>query len=193
MQYKKKDVNDRIMEAGRREYAEKGFRGGNISKIAADCGVPVGNLYRYFDGKMGLLDAIVGPAYTEIPKFIEEVAELDVKEPMPLAVFLPRITEELLKAFDAYGREILILCDKCAGTSYDDFFDKLVDCIGRVTVRKLYANPSADDKLFAEIVSKAFLNSLLDVLRKGLPREQMTEIVRRLLIFFFEQVESRLL
>lgn len=63
MQYKKKEVSERILQAGRDEYAEKGFRAGNISVIAANSGVPVGNLYRYFDGKMGLLTAIVRPAY----------------------------------------------------------------------------------------------------------------------------------
>ena len=46
MQYKKKDINDRILEAGRDEYFAKGFRAGNISAIAANSGVPVGNLYR---------------------------------------------------------------------------------------------------------------------------------------------------
>ena len=192
MQYKKKDISDKIMEAGRREYGEKGFRGGNISKIAADCGVPVGNLYRYFDGKLGLLDAIVRPAYNEIPKFIEELAELDQREPMPLDVQLTRISEELLKAFDKYGREILILCDKCASTRYDDFFEKLVACVNRVVLRKIYTDPTDDDKLFCEFIAQAFLNSLLDVLRKGLTREQMTEMVHRLLVFYFEKIEDRI-
>ena len=59
MQYKKEAVRERILEAARTEYLERGFRGGNISAIAERAGVPVGNLYRYFDGKNGVLDAIV--------------------------------------------------------------------------------------------------------------------------------------
>ena len=192
MQYKKKDITEKILEAARREYGEKGFRAGNISKIAADCGVPVGNLYRYFDGKRGLLDAIVEPAYDEIPRFTEQLAALDQREPMPLDVLLPRIADELLKAFDNYGREILILCDKCASTRYADFFDKLAACVNKVVLRKIYAEPTDDDRMFCEFISQAFLNSVLDVLRKGLPREQTTVMVRRLLIFYFDGIENRI-
>lgn len=140
----------------------------------------------------GHIDAIVRPAYNEIPKFIEELAELDQREPMPLDVQLTRISEELLKAFDKYGREILILCDKCASTRYDDFFEKLVACVNRVVLRKIYTDPTDDDKLFCEFIAQAFLNSLLDVLRKGLTREQMTEMVHRLLVFYFEKIEDRI-
>ena len=45
MQYKKKEISERILQAGRKEYVEKGYRGGNISTIAEQAGVPVGNLW----------------------------------------------------------------------------------------------------------------------------------------------------
>ena len=63
MQYKKDTVRDNILDAARKEFLAHGFRGGNISVITKDAGVPVGNLYRYFEGKSGVLDAIVKPAY----------------------------------------------------------------------------------------------------------------------------------
>lgn len=56
----------------------------------------------------------------------------------------------------------------------------------------IYTDPTDDDKLFCEFIAQAFLNSLLDVLRKGLTREQMTEMVHRLLVFYFEKIEDRI-
>ena len=73
MQYKKESVREKILEAARKEYRRKGFRGGNISTIAENAGVPVGNLYRYFQGKTGVLDAIVKPAYDALPKLMAEL------------------------------------------------------------------------------------------------------------------------
>ena len=70
--------------------------------------------------------------------------------------------------------------------------EKLVACVNGVVLRKLYSDPTADDKLFCEFIAQAFLNSLLDVLRKGLTREQTTEMVHRLLVFYFEKIEDRI-
>lgn len=189
MQYKKKDINDRILDAGRNEYFTKGFRAGNISVIAANSGVPVGNLYRYFDGKGGLLDAIVRPAYNEIPKLVENLASFDTAP--ELDEFLPKLITELLDAFDKYGKEIIILCDKCATTRYEDFSEKLVASVNKVVLLKISGQPTDFDRLMSELISTAFINSLLDLLRKGLDRETMEKTVEKLLVFYFRDFNER--
>ena len=57
MQVKKKAIENRIFEAGKREFLEKGYQRSSVSRISESAGVPVGNFYRYFDGKKGLLKA----------------------------------------------------------------------------------------------------------------------------------------
>lgn len=190
MQYKKKDINDRILDAGRNEYFQKGFRAGNISVIAANSGVPVGNLYRYFDGKGGLLDAIVRPAYTEIPKLVENLAQYDAEA--DLDEYLSKLVGELLSAFDRYGKEIIILCDKCATTRYEDFSEKLISSVDKVVLAKISDDPTAEDKLLAELISKAFIGSLLDLLRKGIDRKTMETSIEKLLVFYFQDFNKRI-
>ncbi|MCI8435869.1 MAG: TetR/AcrR family transcriptional regulator [Clostridia bacterium] len=190
MRYKKKDINDRILEAGRDEYFAKGFRAGNISAIAANSGVPVGNLYRYFDGKSGLLDAIVKPAYNEIPKLVENLATYDTTP--DLEEYMPKLIKELLDAFDRYGKEIIILCDKCATTRYEDFSEKLVASVTRVVLNKISADPNDSDRLMSELISTAFIHSLLDLLRKGFDRATMERIIEKLLVFYFRDFNDRL-
>lgn len=190
LQYKKKDVNDRILDAGRDEYYAKGFRAGNISAIALNSGVPVGNLYRYFDGKGGLLDAIVKPAYNEIPKLVENLAAFDTNP--DLDEYLPKLVKELLDAFDKYGKEIIILCDKCATTRYEDFSEKLIGSVTKVVLRKISESPTESDELMSELISTAFINSLLDLLRKGLDRTAMEHTIEKLLVFYFRDFNDRI-
>ena len=163
MQYKKKFINDKILEAGREEYLSKGFRAGNISVIATAAGVPVGNLYRYFDGKNGLLEAIVKPTYLEVPKAISRLSNFDTSDKsMTMQDHMFQITDRLLQLFDECGKEIIILVDKCATTRYDDFSQKLTDQISEIVFEKLY-QAKAEDRLMAELIAKAFVDSIFEM------------------------------
>ena len=50
---------DRIIETGIRHFADKGFAGANVNKIAAEAGVSVGEVYKYYQGKQDLFRACV--------------------------------------------------------------------------------------------------------------------------------------
>lgn len=191
MQYKKKDINDRILEAGKAEYSEKGYRAGNIATIAANAGVPVGNLYRYFDGKAGLLDAIVKPAYAAIPKLAKELSDVDVSGSVPLKEIMSTLASRLLLTFDEYGQEILILADKCAATRYEDFTELVVNQVAELIQSKLYLNPTDTDALMARLTAKSFVSSVFDILRCSLSREKTEEMLRRILNYHFSDIDDR--
>ena len=139
MQYKKEAVREKILDAARKEYIARGFRGGNISAIAESAGVPVGNLYRYFDGKTGVLDAIVKPAYEALPKLMGELQEVEILDSVTLSQTMPILSGGLLGFFDMFGDDILILMDCCDGTRYEDFSKALIGQVSRIIKRKLYA------------------------------------------------------
>ncbi len=192
MQYKKEAVREKILEAARKEYLERGFRGGNISAIAERAGVPVGNLYRYFDGKNGVLDAIVKPAYEALPKLMAELQQVAILDSVTLSQTMPLLSNGLLKFFDAFGDDILILMDCCDGTRYEDFFDDITREVSAVIRHKLYPN-GADERetQFSDVISKAFCGSLFNMLRMGLNHEQKQEMVEKLLKFYFYEVDKR--
>ena len=180
MQYKKQDISDRILEAGRNEYAAKGYRGGNISAIATQAGVPVGNLYRYYDGKMGLLTAIVRPAYIQVPKMMNDLFENGSDDAHDNA---NRIIEKLLEVYDKYGDDLLILADKCASTRYEDFFDKLVEKCDSLLLKRLFENPDEDDLFFCRTISHTFISAVFDVLRRGARAHKDDARARRAFLF----------
>lgn len=189
MQYKKQDISDRILEAGRNEYAAKGYRGGNISAIATQAGVPVGNLYRYYDGKMGLLTAIVRPAYIQVPKMMNDLFENGSDDAHDNA---NRIIEKLLKVYDKYGDDLLILADKCASTRYEDFFDKLVEKCDSLLLKRLFENPDEDDLFFCRTISHTFISAVFDVLRRGGERERIKTMLERVVLFYFADISGRI-
>ena len=50
---------DRIIETAIRHFADRGFAGANINKIASESGVSVGVLYKYYQDKTGLFTTCV--------------------------------------------------------------------------------------------------------------------------------------
>ncbi|MDE6398791.1 MAG: TetR/AcrR family transcriptional regulator [Clostridiales bacterium] len=192
MQYKKDEVRDRILAAARNEFLTRGYRGGNISAIAEAAGVPIGNLYRYFAGKSGVLDALVRPVYEAVPRLMTELQQVETLDSVTLTQIMPMLSGGLLSFFDAFGDDILILMDCCDGTRYDDFSKDLTRQVARIMRRKLYpeAHDDQQDRV-AEIVSKAFCGSLFDVLRMRLSHDQKQDLVERLLKFYFYEIDKR--
>src|ERR1044072_5941268 len=59
---KRKDPSVRraqILEAARNCFASFGFQGTRVDRIAAECGVSVGLLYRFFNSKAAIVEAII--------------------------------------------------------------------------------------------------------------------------------------
>lgn len=191
MQYKKQEIREKILEAGRQEYGERGFREGNISTIATKSNVPVGNLYRYFDGKSGLLDAIVKPAFIEIPKAVKQMYENDDIDNMSIEDIIPILTAELLKIFDKYKSDILILVDRCATTRYEDFAADLIRLVDELICKKIYSNPTPLQHDMSNLISTGFMNAMFNMLRKNYSREQMEEMVNKILLFYFSDIKNR--
>lgn len=192
MQYKKAEVRERILDAARKEYLARGFRGGNISIIAQEAGVPVGNLYRYFDGKTGVLDAIVKPVYDALPTVVQEVQQVEVLDAQTLHMMMPMLVGKLIDFFEEFGSDILILADCCQGTRYEDFSSELVQTVSNVIMNKLYpGSRGRDEEILSYAVGKAFCSSLFDMLRMGLEREDMQTLMERLIKFYFYEADKR--
>ncbi len=179
MQYKKKEVYEQILEAGRNEYALKGYRGGNIGTIAQKAGVPVGNLYRYFDGKTGLLDAIVRSTYVAVPALIDEMREIAGSQ--------DGLSVVITKAYDfisLHHRELLILSDRCTGTRYDSFLDETINKIAHGYISRK-ENPNEDDVKLAEYTASAFTHSIFKLIRENLDRRRLKKMIELLVKFYF--------
>lgn len=191
MQYQKEDVRRRIIEAGIKEYSEKGYRAGKISTIAEESGVPIGNIYRYFDGKSGLLDSIVGEVYVEFPRYVEIIAKQGSEQIVSLEELAVLITKMVQRMFRKNGREILILTDKCENTRYADFKSKIVESVNSIMMRYIFPNPKEGDEVFCKILTKAFVDMILNIFRLNCSDEEMSEYIRRLIIYCFYDVGKR--
>ncbi|MDO4309760.1 MAG: TetR/AcrR family transcriptional regulator [Prevotella sp.] len=71
MQTLKKDIKQKILDAGRREFSRKGFAKASMRTIAMQVGVGVGNLYNYFPSKDRLFCAVLAPVISAFESMFE--------------------------------------------------------------------------------------------------------------------------
>ena len=69
------DRRNSIVEAARTVFAAKGFDGTAISDIAKEAGTSDGLIYRYFNGKRELLEAVLNDFYGELLEDVQEAVD----------------------------------------------------------------------------------------------------------------------
>jgi AcrR family transcriptional regulator len=114
-------MREKILEGGRRAFIAGGFRGTSVPSIAAEAGVSVGLIYRYFPSKEELfLELCLSGTPDELRDLAERIAPID--DPV----------ERLRAAIDSY-------------------FDALFHAIGAPLVLQALAAAPADDRIRAAL------------------------------------------
>ena len=62
----------KLIEAGKKEFLEKGYNKASLRKICSDAGVTTGALYFFFENKEDLFSSIVNPPLLELKKMVAE-------------------------------------------------------------------------------------------------------------------------
>ncbi len=110
-------MREQILEGGRRAFIAGGFRGTSVPSIAAEAGVSVGLIYRYFPSKEELfLELCIAGTPAELEELAENLAPID--DPV----------ERLTVAIDSY-------------------FDALLQAIGAPLVLQALAAAPADERI----------------------------------------------
>ncbi|WP_276354841.1 TetR/AcrR family transcriptional regulator [Cohnella caldifontis] len=64
-----------ILEAARKEFFDKGFKGARIESIAENAGVKKQLIYHYFKGKAELLEAVLADSTTSEPEWVSRIPD----------------------------------------------------------------------------------------------------------------------
>ncbi len=138
-QYLKDDVQARIEAAALRVFAARGYEAASMALIAREAGVATGNLYRYFEDKQALFEAVVPP---ELPGRVvsllrRRVAALEgVARPQELAPdsAFQRVTAELLAFVAAHRLELVFLLGRAEGSPHAGFPAQIVRMLEKLAL-----------------------------------------------------------
>ncbi len=185
----------RILDAGKAEFLEKGYKNASLRSIAQKAGVTTGAIYGYYPDKAALFGALVSePAGCLREWYLSVQREFDAfpaeyKEKQ-MRGYTSNALEEFINYvylhFDAFK---LVVCHS-AGTEYENYIDSLLEIEIEHTRRFIDAMrslghdiPFIDDDM-NHILSGAFYYGIFETVAHDMPRERALEYVRTLNKFY---------
>ncbi len=181
------NTREKILNAAKREFLEKGFAGTNVRAIAEKAGVTTGALYNLFKNKDGIFEALVGGVFNEFLNILAyndvfEARELDMK-----AGDLSEITEMSRRRFlgmvDFFyanwdAMKLIACCSK--GSAYERIFDKAIDLTEKETLRLLTVDGvkmSRRIKFFIHVMVTSHFDNLKEIFYHDLTKSEAADFI----------------
>ena len=181
------NTREKILNAAKQEFLEKGFAGTNVRAIAEKAGVTTGALYNLFKNKDGIFEALVGGVFNEFLNILAyndvfEARELDMK-----AGDLSEITEMSRRRFlgmvDFFyanwdAMKLIVCCSK--GSSYEHIFDKAIDITEKDTFQLLKLDGvkmSRRIRFFIHVMVTSHFENLKEIFYHNLKKSEAVKYV----------------
>lgn len=185
MQYQKEEVRNRIIDAAFSEFEKNGFYRASMLQISTRARVPIGNLYRYFNGKEALFKACVDSAYSYCLTLMDSVFDAGLNE-----AGCDGTTISLLKGAKSQGRGIKLLTEKSGGSEYSDFINQITEFGYRKLEETFAAKGYPVDEFVAKTIAANITEGVLSVLTRA-PEERRQDLMTKLMNFYFRDLGER--
>ncbi|GLI58137.1 TetR family transcriptional regulator [Propionigenium maris DSM 9537] len=193
MQVKKEEVRKKILKAAIKEFKNSGYKNATMRKISNSSGIPIGNLYRYYQNKETLFNSIVADVYDELKDLFKRGMEKDEHTVEGRSLFF---FNKLIDIYTANYDKTYILLHRNVGTKYENvqrelgnyFQDKIT-----TNVRENNPNIEEEDLEFIRFICRLYLigiGELITSYDKDIAK--LKKMGRRFVTFYFQQIAERI-
>jgi len=125
MQILKSEIRKSILNESLTLFYVRGFEKASTRDIAKKVNISVSNLYKYFENKEAIFEAIVQDYYisykNELSKFLSHENEETFNEDR-----ITLLTNSIFKSIKGQYKKFVILMNKSNGTKYSDFKNEVI-------------------------------------------------------------------
>ena len=191
----KTETLERIIPCAKKEFLDKGFERASMRTIAANADISAAGLYRHFESKEAMFEALVLPTvrgvkelllsmrdtFSELPGDMQKKVVKDYSNDK-----FPLFIKYIYEHFDAF--KLLTTC--ASGTPYANFIHDLVEIDVEYNLKFIKA--TCNDALTSgrctpelmHILSSAFYSGIFEVVIHDMTRKDADNHIERLRCFF---------
>lgn len=194
MQVLKDEMRKRIYEAAKKEFTMKGFSKASMRNIAADAGMTVGNLYRYFKDKEALFYSIIGPAYENLMELVK--ASIEMADGNFDTSFFEFLSKQILKICREHKIELLILFEGSGETRYENAKEEMIIVAegflkGKLKKKLEEKGTAIEDEYLFRVIAVGFVEGILMIARNYADSEKLQKVSDQFISFYFKGVLNR--
>ena len=189
------DTQKRILDAGKHEFLDKGFKDASLRGIVKDAGFTQGAFYGYYKDKAALFEALVEPAASDlIAQFhaaqtahFDLIPDAKTKDSAALSTaYLRLFVEYIYDHFDAF--KLVVCCSD--GTKYATYIDDLVAIEAAASeiyfteLRKMGKLEGCVSRELRHMLTSAYFTAVFETVRHDMPKTDAMSYIEELAIFF---------
>ena len=188
-------IDPRLIESAREEFMEKGFLRADLKTICDKAGVTTGAVYKRYKGKEELFCAVVKDSTEIIDGFVDIRSNVDLSNKTDAEIIdtwtmIEEYTLPIFKMLWKIRDDFVLLLDKSAGTSYEnfghDFAIRMTDAYMQYyeEARKRGLAAACISKQEMHILCTSFWTAIYEPFVHGLKWKEVEEHCKTLCRFF---------
>lgn len=196
MPKQREGIYEEILACAKKEFLEKGFSDASLRTIATMANTTTGTIYSRFGGKEGLFSALVEPVAEHIINLFLKTQETfhnieAEKQPKEMSKYVTGGMMAILDYVYDNFQEFRLLLDASYGTKFQNFVETLVEIETEYTYKYMetinYHGEEGEviTEDFIHIMTKAMFESMFEVVRHNMPKEQAIKYIQ--MVFKFHQ------
>ena len=182
---------EKIQEAVRAEFLDKGFQGTSLRQIVKNAGVTTGAFYGYFSSKEALFNALVEPHATALMgKFMKaQISFAELSEEQQLE-HMGMESGTYPDWMGQHREPVKLLLTRAVGTSYERFVHNMVEVEVEYTLqymevlRRLGRDIPELSQSLCHIIASGMMSGIFEIVIHDMPREQALRDVDQLRDFY---------
>ena len=164
MQVLKPEVKASILEASERLFYRDGFEGASMQSIAEAAGTSASNLYKYFAGKEGLFQALVGDYAARFARGYRQALSHGGDEEHDRGR-IEGLARLIAGQISEAPRLFAILAGRSAGSPYEGYMAGLADELAGHVAARLGDDGASD--ILPRIAARGFFSALAEIAAAG--------------------------
>ena len=186
------DTQKRILEVGKQEFLEKGFKDASLRAIVREAGFTKGAFYGYYNSKEALFDALVSSAADDLIAQFKQAQQAHYELiPEDKAEQSRDLSTSYLNYFINYNFDAFKLVICCSeGTRYANYIHELVELEVNQTedyyqqLRRLGKLEGTVNRDLHHMITSAYFTAVFETVAHDMTREQAIGYVNELAVFF---------
>lgn len=193
MQVKKEEVRKKIIKAAVKEFKSNGYKNATMRKISNASGIPIGNLYRYYQNKETLFNSIVFDVYEELKELFKTGMKRNEETVEERSLFF---FNKLIDIYTANYDRTYILLHRNVGTKYENVQRELGTYFQeKITKNVKIGNPDIEEEEleFIRFICRLYLIGIGELITSyDKDINKLKKMGKRFVMFYFEQISERL-
>lgn len=203
MQYRKQELQEKILDKAKMEFLKQGFQGSSLRKIASNAGMTTGGIYTYFESKEDLFYTIVRPVVNKWEKKSEfflaftGIGMNNLHSDFEQKERLNNNYHYLINFVNLYREEMQLLFFKSKGTRYENFTEQLAADALKTARNILSRFPSITNQAYDQIsdffiknIISFNINLIREMLLHNISLEEMLNYEKEITRFFYSGWEA---